>query len=305
MKSRHGTRAGRTAVALAITMALGACASAPQKSALLGEARSTYERVQAMPEVTAQAGVELQQAQQALQRAEGAAEQRAKPEVVDHYAYLARQAALLAEQRALRKAADQRVAASESERTKIQLQAREREAARASQLAASAQARAAGAARLAQSATAEAEQLRERQKSMEALQQELAELQAERTERGLVVALGNDVLFDTGRAELKAGATRALDRLAQFMQEHPERSVLIEGFTDSTGGETYNLDLSRRRADAVRTALITRGANADRVSAVGYGEEYAVASNANSGGRQLNRRVEVVISDESGRVAAR
>jgi outer membrane protein OmpA-like peptidoglycan-associated protein len=293
---------GGAALVLGVSLALGGCASTPRASALLGEAQAAYERAQADAAVTANSAIELQRARQMLDTAEGALRAREQPEVVDHYAYLARQQVQIAEQRAAVKVAEQRIAASEGERTRIQLSAREREADAARRQAAAAQAQAQGAQQVAQQATQDAQQARERAARLEA---DLAALEAQRTERGLVVTLGNDVLFDTGRAELKAGASRALDQLAKFMQEHPERSVLIEGFTDSVGAEDYNMDLSRRRADAVRAALTSRGIAADRVAAVGYGEQYAIASNADAGGRQLNRRVEVVISDEAGRIASR
>jgi outer membrane protein OmpA-like peptidoglycan-associated protein len=293
---------GAAALLVGAALAVGGCASTPRHSALLDEARASYERAQADADVAAQANAELQRAKQLLDTAEAALRGRQGPEQVDHYAYLARQQVQIAEQRAARKVADAKIAASEGERTRIQLSAREREAELARRQAAAAQARAEGAQLIAQQANSDADQARQRAAQLES---DLAALEAQRTERGLVVTLGNDVLFDTGRAELKAGASRALDELAKFMQEHPERSVLIEGFTDSVGAEDYNMDLSRRRAEAVRAALLTRGVGADRVASVGYGEQYAIASNADAGGRQLNRRVEVVISDEAGRIAAR
>ena len=109
-----------------------------------------------------------------------------------------------------------------------------------------------------------------------------------------------DVLFDTGRAELNPGAGRKLDQLAQFLVEHKERRVQIDGFTDSIGTEAYNDDLSRRRADAVKSALTSRGVDSSRISTEGYGKSYPVANNNDSGGRQLNRRVEVVIGGING-----
>ena len=106
-----------------------------------------------------------------------------------------------------------------------------------------------------------------------------------------------DVLFDTGRAELKPGAERTIDKLTSFLNENPERKVQIEGFTDSQGTDEYNQQLSQRRADAVASAIIGRGIQSDRVRARGYGEEFPVASNDNAGSRQRNRRVEVVVSN--------
>ncbi len=103
-------------------------------------------------------------------------------------------------------------------------------------------------------------------------------MQASQTERGLVLTL-NDVLFDTGRSELKPGSQRSLEQIAAFLNEHPERSVQIEGFTDNQGPDDYNLELSQRRADAVAMAIIKRGIDAQRVRALGYGEEFPVASN--------------------------
>jgi outer membrane protein OmpA-like peptidoglycan-associated protein len=108
------------------------------------------------------------------------------------------------------------------------------------------------------------------------------------------------VLFDTGRAELNPGAARKLDQLAQFLNEHKDRRVQIDGFTDSVGTDSYNEQLSQRRADAVKSALVTRGIDSSRIGTEGYGKAYPVANNSDSGGRQLNRRVEVVIGGDNG-----
>ena len=89
-----------------------------------------------------------------------------------------------------------------------------------------------------------------------------------------------------------------IDRLAEFLKKYSTRNVLIEGHTDSIGTETYNLGLSQRRADAVKTALIVRGINPDRLTSTGYGESRPIASNATDAGRQENRRVEIVILNE-------
>ena len=95
-----------------------------------------------------------------------------------------------------------------------------------------------------------------------------------------------------------------MDQLAQFLVEHPERRVQIDGFTDSVGTDAYNTDLSQRRADAVKTALVNRGVQPSRIGTEGYGKAYPVASNSDSGGRQLNRRVEVVIGGDNGTAIA-
>jgi outer membrane protein OmpA-like peptidoglycan-associated protein len=134
-------------------------------------------------------------------------------------------------------------------------------------------------------------------------QAELAALKATPTARGLVLTLG-DVMFDTGRSELKSGGMRKIEQLAQFLTEHPERRVQIDGFTDSVGSDAYNEELSQRRADAVKAALVRQNIDAARISTEGYGKAYPVASNNDSGGRQLNRRVEVVIGGANGSAIA-
>jgi outer membrane protein OmpA-like peptidoglycan-associated protein len=137
------------------------------------------------------------------------------------------------------------------------------------------------------------------------LQAEVDQLKATPTPRGLVLTLG-DVLFDTGKAQLNPGAARKLDQLAKFLTDQPERRVQIDGFTDSVGTESYNQDLSQLRADAVKSALIVRGINPSRIGSQGYGKGFPVANNSDSGGRQLNRRVEVVIGEDNGAsIAAR
>ncbi|WP_349568749.1 OmpA family protein [Azotobacter salinestris] len=129
------------------------------------------------------------------------------------------------------------------------------------------------------------------------------ELQAKQTERGTLVTFG-DVLFDYNRAELKPGGMRNVQKLADFLKANPQRQVIVEGYTDSTGSDAYNQALSERRAEAVRIALIKLGVDPRRIAVQGYGKNYPVASNATPAGRAMNRRVEVTISDVDDRPVA-
>jgi len=139
---------------------------------------------------------------------------------------------------------------------------------------------------------------------IEQQERQLKELNAQKTERGLVITLG-DVLFNTNKAQLKSGGMHNVQKLAAFLNQYPQHKVLVEGHTDSTGSDSYNLELSDRRANAVRAALIDKGVSSDRVATRGYGEAYPVAGNDTAAGRQLNRRVEIIISDSKGNIAPR
>lgn len=144
-----------------------------------------------------------------------------------------------------------------------------------------------------------------RLESREAMIRQLQQdLQAKQTERGTLVTFG-DVLFDLNKAELKAAGMRDVQKLAEFLNENPERKVMVEGYTDSTGSDSYNQQLSERRAEAVRRALVRSGVEIDRIQTVGYGEAYPVASNDSPASRARNRRVEVTISNDDKRVAPR
>jgi len=128
------------------------------------------------------------------------------------------------------------------------------------------------------------------------LQRQIDVLQAKPTDRGLVLTLG-DVLFTSGRADLKPGATGNLNKLVAFLDKYPDRSVSIQGYTDSGGSEDYNQGLSERRANSVKSYLAGQGIGSTRLSASGKGRNDPVADNDSAAGRQQNRRVEVVISN--------
>ena len=126
------------------------------------------------------------------------------------------------------------------------------------------------------------------------LRADLSQLQAQQTQTGYVVTLG-DVLFEVDRAELKPGAARTLDQLATALNDDPRSTISIEGHTDSTGSVQHNESLSLARAESVKSYLVGRGVNPSRVTTQGLGQDYPVASNATEAGRQQNRRVEVVV----------
>ncbi|MGZ4980720.1 MAG: OmpA family protein [Methylobacter sp.] len=132
---------------------------------------------------------------------------------------------------------------------------------------------------------------------LQAREAEIAKLKAKKVPQGILVTLG-DVLFDTGRATLKSGSLQNIYPLVEYLKNHAETKVKIEGHTDSRGSEEYNANLSQRRAEAVKNFLVTNGISPQRISAQGMGKDYPVATNSTAAGRQQNRRVEVTITDE-------
>jgi len=132
----------------------------------------------------------------------------------------------------------------------------------------------------------------------------LQALKAKKTERGQVITFG-DVLFDTGKADLNYGSQRNLQQLADFLIDNPERKVRIEGFTDTVGNDDLNQHLSERRAASVASAMVKRGIDRNRIITAGYGKQYPIADNSSSHGRQLNRRVEVIVSNTDAVVGSR
>ena len=138
-------------------------------------------------------------------------------------------------------------------------------------------------------------QIESAQADADALRLQLEALQAVSTDRGMVMTLG-DVLFATGKADLQPGAMNTVDRLAVFLSQYPDKTVLIEGFTDNTGTDAFNQGLSERRAAAVESALIQAGVSPGRISTIGYGKARPIADNGTAEGRLRNRRVEIVIN---------
>ena len=132
----------------------------------------------------------------------------------------------------------------------------------------------------------------------------LGALKPQATPRGDMVTLG-DVLFEVDRAELKPAGMRQLYTLGDYLKKNPERQVVVEGFTDSTGTVSHNLELSQRRADSVKAALVSMGIAPQRITTQGYGKSNPVASNDTPDSRVLNRRVEITISPDAQPVAPR
>jgi outer membrane protein OmpA-like peptidoglycan-associated protein len=266
---------------------LAGCSAMPDRNAYLEEARGSYRDAQSDPQVVNLAALELKEAGDALDKANTAWTRKEDPATVDHLAYVAKRRVVIAQETAKGKAAEAAVAHSDAESAKIQLAARTEEADKSQR-----------------SAEVSKQQAQDAEMRAAQLQSQLNELNAQQTDRGVVVTLG-DVLFDTNKAQLKSGGVRAVQKLADVLKQNPQRKIFVEGFTDSRGSDSYNQDLSERRANAVRDTLLGMGVGGDRITTRGYGKNFPVASNDSDAGQQLNRRVEIVISDESGNIRSR
>jgi outer membrane protein OmpA-like peptidoglycan-associated protein len=296
------------AFSLLAAAALAACSTMPAPNAMLDQAHQDYQQAVDTPQTAELAPVQLQQAGDTLAQADAAARSHAATAQIDHLAYLARQRVAIAQTSAQQKRAESAVREGEANRDQARLVARTSEADTAKRSAISAQRQAEAAQGRSESALLQAQaatrQADEAQARNSALEAKLKELDARKTDRGLVITLG-DVLFDTNQAQLKSGGLRSVEKLSAFLQQYPQRKALVEGFTDSVGGQDMNEALSQRRADAVRSALVGQGVDGGRISTHGYGEAHPVAGNDSAAGRQQNRRVEIVLSDENGQISAR
>jgi outer membrane protein OmpA-like peptidoglycan-associated protein len=195
----------------------------------------------------------------------------------------------------------------EAERQRRQTEAAQEQEAVAARDAALAREEAEQARRLAESRASEAELARREAElalaQMDTLKRQLENLQLRETESGVVVTLG-DVLFETGEVNLREQALTSLVEVVDLLQTEPDKQIRIEGHTDSIGSSEANLRISRQRADAVRSALVDLGVDADRMTAVGMGEDYPIDSNETEEGRASNRRVDVILLDDVAAPAA-
>lgn len=295
-------------IVLAIAVFTGACSSTPTITSSLDQARSDYRNAQGSASVTRYAPLELKQAGDALEQANAAAARHDSTDAIDKLAYIARQKIALSVEVTKQKLAEAEVEQSGRERDQVRIEQRTAEANQSKLIAQSALAVATDANRDANLARTEAaasqRKAQEAQDLNAQLEAQLFDLAAKKTERGIVITLG-DVLFGTDMARLTPDGMRTAQKLATVLQQNPQRTVLIEGFTDSTGTTTHNQELSERRANVVRSALLEQGVAAERIATRGFGESYPVAANETAADRQLNRRVEIVLSDDKGIVIAR
>lgn len=293
-----------------VSVFIAGCASAPKSPAGSANVRQQLTQLQTDAELAVLAPLAIKDAEQAVMLAEQAEKDAA---LAAHRVVMAERKVAMANAQAKTRQLELQRDALSQRRDEVRLNARTREANMARADATQSRADASDA----RSATEQAKQqamlaanreqvalsaartarLQAEEASQEAvdLRSELAELNARPSDRGLVVTLG-DVLFDSGQASLKKGSNNHLDKLAQFLNTYPKRSVQIEGHTDDVGSESANMLLSQRRADSVKSFLVAQGIAGSRLGASGKGESAPLASNVTVDGRQQNRRVEVIIA---------
>lgn len=275
-KSKVFARRSLLSAMIMSTVILTSCATTPESPQGAMEARDKLDALQSNPSLAELARVEVREAEAAVRAAE-------KPlaasdaELGRHKVFMADQKVEIAIAKATTRSLEMQREQLGEQRDAARLQARTAEVERARGDAA--QARRSQATSAAETAE---------------LQRQVKNLEAEATDRGLVLTLG-DVLFATGSADLQPGANTNLDKLVSFLSQYPERTVLIEGHTDNVGNASFNQGLSQRRADSVRRYLMQQNIASHRMTASGIGQDRPVSTNETSTGRQQNRRVEIVI----------
>lgn len=291
VKINHARIAGILVFATAVSFLVASCATAPQNPPGSAEVRSKLTALQSNSSLADQVPVELREAEAAVLAAEAPVGKDVA--LGAHRVYMAdRKVEIAMATASTRYAEDQRAALSQA-RDDARLNARTQEADRARRETATAQT--ATDAALASAAVAA--------KEADELQRQIDVLEAEATDRGLVLTLG-DVLFGTGRSDLTSGGTNTLDKLVVFLNNYPDRNVVIEGHTDDVGSHEMNQTLSQHRADSVKFYLVQQGIRHKRLAASGMGETQPIADNQSPSGRQQNRRVEVIINNPQSVVPA-
>jgi outer membrane protein OmpA-like peptidoglycan-associated protein len=281
------------ALALCTLAATSACgSSAPTRE--LVDARRAYNIAEVSPAAKLKPD-QLLTARQALNRAEEAHEEEPGSEQEAHFAYLAQRKAEIAVASGEEAAAKQSLNKSD-EHYRENLE----------RAAAGNQAQLKSSQQDLQTARAELDKERIARTAAEARVAEaiksLAQVASVNEEkRGTVITLSGSVLFPSGNDVLSPIARQSLDRVAGVLTDQPpEKPITVEGYTDSRGSDTFNQQLSQRRADAVRGYLVTKGVQSERIQAAGRGEASPIATNDTADGRASNRRVEIVIGNGPG-----
>lgn len=305
--TRFASALGRGAGGIMLMSLLAACGPSPSDMMArdrLEQARTAYNAAKGNQDVQVYAPVPLIEAEKAMTLAERAKD----PADISHLSYLAEKRSLIAVAIAEGKVAENDAQLLNRESSEILLMKRERETKIARSRADATAAELEKIRLESEMKTRELDMMkREAEKARlladakiresQQLLKEMTELKARQTERGIVLTIG-DVLFATGKADITSGAKRSMDKLAEFLKAQPTRNVVIEGYTDSVGSDSYNLDLSKMRAESARNELVERGIAAERITTRGFGKRDPVASNDTPEGRKLNRRVEVIILNE-------
>ncbi|WP_298188219.1 OmpA family protein [uncultured Pseudomonas sp.] len=264
----------QAALSVAVSaLLLSGCASSQRSSdQALDAAHAAYQQVREDADVLRSAPKDLIRAGESLAKADRLSSYWGSSADVLHYAYLSQQHSAIARQKSTLNLNQERAVKLELERQRLQLALREAK-------------------------------LLSLQDQSSWLEEQMISLATTQSERGLVMTLG-DVLFDAGQSDLNVSANRTVLKLVQFLQLNPRRIVRIEGYTDSRGDAQENLELSRMRAQAIADALVDLGVDAKRIEVQGHGESFPVTENASAKGRAQNRRVEIVFSDEQGRLGS-
>jgi outer membrane protein OmpA-like peptidoglycan-associated protein/predicted small secreted protein len=263
----------RTALLLLCALLAG-CAGkgVEQGEQALVTARENLQKVKNDPQVLRSAPLDVVRAGESLSRAEGFSGYWGSSADVSHYAFLSLRFSQIASEHSQLMANQERLAGLEQELLRLQ------QALRDAKLLSVAQ-------------------------QGQAQDAQMASLTREQAERGLVMTL-NDVVFEPAQAKLNASANRTLLKLVQFLQLNPRRIVRVEGYADNQGTQAQNLQLSIDRAQAVANVMEDLGVDKQRIQVQGFGEAYPLAENASRRGREQNRRVEIVFSDEQGNLSA-
>jgi outer membrane protein OmpA-like peptidoglycan-associated protein len=260
------------------------------------QARARTQAEKRAAEIEARAAEERRRTEEELARREAEARERERLRS-ESEARLQAERARSEQESAARTQAERDRIAAEIEKMKTDLDATRQAAEEARKAAETERHQLEEQRRAADARAAELAKAREGQQQAEdALRVTLSQLAQVREEaRGLIVTLPGSIYFEVNKTEVKPAMRERLSEIAKALATVGNRHVLVEGHTDSTGADDYNLKLSRLRAEAVRSILIAGGVSADRIESQGYGKTRPVASNATATGKAQNRRVEIVI----------
>jgi outer membrane protein OmpA-like peptidoglycan-associated protein len=289
----------KTVGLVALVAALGACASTPDASPRLLAAEASLQQAKANPAAMESGRSAIEKADTALAAARDDY-MRGKDDEYTHNIRMGEGYVDLAETRGLQTSANAKIAALNTERAEVVSQARMREVAAAEAATTVAENRAdrseaVAAGAVADSAISEAARLAAEARAA-ALAAELKDYEQTKTDLGVTLIL-RDLQFASGSAVLTTGAQGRLAPLASFLAKQPEARIQIAGHTDSQGADSYNQDLSARRAASVGAYLTSTGVDAGRINSIGLGESVPLSSNDTAAGRAINRRVEITILD--------